>query len=141
MGALKNFNCDVVQQTKTVEGDKKELIIQCGLSYSGICTGKECAAGKKSVLCNKGYVTDLIVNEDCATCPLCGTPFEIQQICLYRCDAKVTLLDHVEESALYRPRKADVVKIGAKNSLKFNPNDLTLMTITAKRVNGGCHVM
>eukprot|EP00755_Sulcionema_specki_P025758 Sspe_Gene.84031::Locus_55162_Transcript_1_1_Confidence_1.000_Length_616::g.84031::m.84031 len=132
MGVLKDFDCSKVQHSKTVEGTTDYNIINPGVSYSGFCGNDKCVAYKKGVVCNRGYGSHL-VNDDIMSgqvkCPKCSMEFPMRHVCLYRCKATVTILDHEEQQESYVVKGDDIVKLGSKKDEKINPH--ALMSIEA----------
>eukprot|EP01065_Artemidia_motanka_P014699 TRINITY_DN1853_c4_g1_i1.p1 TRINITY_DN1853_c4_g1~~TRINITY_DN1853_c4_g1_i1.p1 ORF type:complete len:171 (+),score=57.63 TRINITY_DN1853_c4_g1_i1:77-514(+) len=138
MGVLKDFDVNKIERAQVVDAQTDYNVIREGCSYAGHCENAECAAHKKYVVCNRGFGNHL-VNDDvmCGVpvCPRCRKPFNLRNVCLFRCQAKVTIHDHQEQVASYRVTGEEVMKLGAKMDMKINPH--ALMSIEAKSLGRG----
>uniref|UniRef100_A0A7S1J3Y5 Uncharacterized protein n=1 Tax=Eutreptiella gymnastica TaxID=73025 RepID=A0A7S1J3Y5_9EUGL len=117
----KGLNLNSVSRTEAIEGDTDYMIVEPGLNYLGFCKGEKCVASNKSVVCRRGHGSHMVnedVTHDKVLCPKCHLPFEVAEIALYRCKAKVTIHDHQSTTDAYECKGKEVVKLGARGELK-----------------------
>ena len=142
MGVLKGVDCSKVKRVKTHESTGGPNVVRCGVSYKGRCASKDCSAVGGDVVCNRGKGC-FVVNDDVMSekvlCPACQRPFELVNICLYQCKAKVTIVGHDDQSEDYEASGDDVVLLGGPVAPKnFQPGALvTVETLKPKQ----CSVM
>eukprot|EP01063_Lacrimia_lanifica_P000865 TRINITY_DN10421_c1_g2_i1.p1 TRINITY_DN10421_c1_g2~~TRINITY_DN10421_c1_g2_i1.p1 ORF type:complete len:145 (+),score=54.33 TRINITY_DN10421_c1_g2_i1:164-598(+) len=144
MGVLKDFDCSTVKNTTTVQSGNVHATVSSGVAYTGRCNNKSCAAYKQTVVCNRG-LGSFTVNDDIAMglvkCPACGACFDMHHVCLYRCKARVTVLDHQEEVTEYAPTGDEVVQIGSKTPGQLTLNPKALLQIDTLKPKEKCVLM
>eukprot|EP00754_Rhynchopus_humris_P038653 Rhum_TRINITY_DN21268_c0_g1::Rhum_TRINITY_DN21268_c0_g1_i1::g.173581::m.173581 len=143
MGVLKDVDCKQVSNSKTVMSGNEHAVVHSGVAYSGRCANKECKAYNGTVVCNRGRGC-FVVNEDIMAglvkCPACSLPFELVHVCLYQCKARVTIVDHDEQSQDYNPSGDNVVLLGGQQQKGLiKPN--ALLTVQTLGPKNKCAVM
>eukprot|EP01012_Entosiphon_sulcatum_P015479 TRINITY_DN2042_c0_g1_i1.p1 TRINITY_DN2042_c0_g1~~TRINITY_DN2042_c0_g1_i1.p1 ORF type:complete len:148 (-),score=25.19 TRINITY_DN2042_c0_g1_i1:91-534(-) len=117
MGLKKGVDLNSVSQEKATEGKETWRTVRPGVNYSGFCGNASCPAFKQNVVQNMGTGSRLVtddVMQQAIRCPQCGTPFELNSICLYQCAARVVIHDHTTTTDEYRVERDDVIRLGAR---------------------------
>eukprot|EP00667_Euglena_gracilis_P026424 EG_transcript_31800 len=112
----KGVHLNSAVRTEALTSAADWTVIGPGVNYLGFCRLAGCPVRGKSVSCQRGLGSHVVnddISSDMVRCPKCGAPFEVVEIALYRCRARVVSHAQPPVEDHYEAAGSDVIKLGS----------------------------